>query len=112
VRRSAAILALLALVSSAAIAHVAGADDSHTYRVELNNAFGLTPGSNVRIAGVDAGTVSDVNVNEAKRAEVEIEVSGPLSRFRADATCSSEPQSLIAEYFIDCQPGTGPEPLD
>ena len=26
--------------------------------------------------------------------------------FKADASCSSEPQSLIAEYFLDCQPGT------
>ena len=25
---------------------------------------------------------------------------------KADASCSSEPQSLIAEYFIDCEPGS------
>ena len=35
------LLALLALVASATVAHVAGADDSHSYRIELNNAFGL-----------------------------------------------------------------------
>jgi ABC-type transporter Mla subunit MlaD len=36
---------------------------------------------------------------------VSVSVSGPLSQFRVDATCSSQPQSLIAEYFLDCQPG-------
>jgi virulence factor Mce-like protein len=111
VRRLAAILAVCALLASALTVRVAGADDAHTYRVELSNAFGLTPGSNVRIAGVDAGVVGDVEVNEAKRAEVEIEVSGPLAQFHADATCSSEPQSLIAEYFLDCQPGRAEELL-
>ncbi|HEY7266402.1 MAG TPA: hypothetical protein VH501_01795, partial [Solirubrobacterales bacterium] len=31
--------------------------------------------------------------------------------FKADASCSSEPQSLIAEYYLDCQPGSAPQPL-
>ena len=26
-------------------------------------------------------------------------------------SCSSEPQSLIAEYYLDCDPGTSPQPL-
>ena len=105
-RRPLLLLALLAFATSAIVAHVAGADDSHNYRIELNNAFGLAPGSNVKIAGVISGTVRSLDVNEEKKAVVEIEVSGPLSQFHADAHCSSEPQSLIAEYFIDCQPGT------
>ena len=25
--------------------------------------------------------------------------------FRSDASCQSRPQSLIGEYFVDCQPG-------
>jgi ABC-type transporter Mla subunit MlaD len=89
----------------------ASAGDSHSYRIELDNAFGLVHGSDVRIAGVNAGTVSELSIDPAKRAVVTVNVSGPLSQLRADATCSSQPQSLIAEYFLDCQPGHSPKLL-
>jgi ABC-type transporter Mla subunit MlaD len=104
-RRLALIALLLLGVPTALLVASAGADDSHSYRVELDNAFGLVNGSEVRIAGVTAGTVTDLNVNDAKKAVVTASVSGPLSQFHQDATCSSQPQSLIAEYFLDCQPG-------
>ncbi len=104
-RRLATLVCLVAAVPAIALATGAGADDSHTYRIELDNAFGLVHDSEVRIAGVTAGTVESEDINAAKRAVVTIKVSGPLSQFREDATCSSQPQSLIAEYFLDCQPG-------
>jgi ABC-type transporter Mla subunit MlaD len=113
VRRIALIAALLLASGGALLVASAGAEDSHTYRVELDNAFGLVNGSEVRVAGVTAGTVTDLDVNAAKRAVVTVELSGPLSSLRQSATCSSEPQSLIAEYFLDCQPGkAGPELAD
>jgi ABC-type transporter Mla subunit MlaD len=105
-------LTILALVAACASVLVtsAGADDSHTYQVELDNAFGLVIDSEVRIAGVLAGTVEELDINEAKRAVVTIKVSGPLSTLRESATCTSQPQSLIAEYFLDCQPGKAEDP--
>jgi ABC-type transporter Mla subunit MlaD len=109
-RRIAMTLLLLMVAGAAAIVTRAGADGSHTYNVELDNAFGLVNGSEVRIAGVTAGTITDLNIDAQKRAVVTINVSGPLATFRKSATCSSQPQSLIAEYFLDCQPGTkGPK---
>jgi phospholipid/cholesterol/gamma-HCH transport system substrate-binding protein len=103
-------LALVVAGAAAWIATTAGADDSHTYRIELDNAFGIVEGSEVRIAGVTQGDVTDLDVNAHKRAVLTVEVSGPLSQFGEDTTCSSEPQSLIAEYFIDCQPMGPPLP--
>jgi phospholipid/cholesterol/gamma-HCH transport system substrate-binding protein len=111
VRRIAVIVLVTALCGASALVASAGADDKHTYQVELDNAFGLVSGSEVRIAGVVAGTVTGLDINEAKRAVVTIEISGPLSTLKESATCSSEPQSLIAEYFLDCQPGTQGDPL-
>jgi ABC-type transporter Mla subunit MlaD len=105
-RRIALIFASMLVACGTVVAATAGADDSHTYRVELDNAFGIVNGSEVRVAGVAAGTVTGLDVNEAKRAVLTVEISGALSTFRESATCSSEPQSLIAEYFLDCQPGT------
>jgi ABC-type transporter Mla subunit MlaD len=104
-RRLALIALVLLGVPTALLVASAGADDSHSYKVELDNAFGLVNGSEVRVAGVTAGTVSGLDVNEHKKAVVTIDISGPLSQFHEDATCSSQPQSLIAEYFLDCQPG-------
>jgi virulence factor Mce-like protein len=102
--RRLALLAAILAGAAAWIATSAGADDSHTYRIELDNAFGIVEGSEVRIAGVTQGEVADLDVNQDKRAVLTVEVSGPLSQFGEDTTCSSEPQSLIADYFIDCQP--------
>jgi virulence factor Mce-like protein len=100
-------LALIAIVLAAGVASVAttaGADDTHTYRIEMYNAFGIVEGSDVRIAGVNAGSVKDLEINAEKRAEVTVELTGDLSTLGEDTTCSSEPQSLIAEYFISCDP--------
>jgi ABC-type transporter Mla subunit MlaD len=110
-RRIAATALVLLLAGAGAIVANAGADGSHTYRIELDNAFGLVSGSEVRVAGVVAGTVTGLDINSHKRAEVTVNISGPLSTFRESATCSSQPQSLIAEYFLDCQPGTKGKPL-
>ncbi|MDX6632598.1 MAG: hypothetical protein QOG26_603 [Solirubrobacterales bacterium] len=104
-RRLAFICLLVLTATGSWIASSASAGDGHTYRVELDNAFGLVTGSDVKVAGVIAGSIKGLDVNSSKRAVVTIGVSGPFGDFRADATCSSEPQSLIAEYFIDCEPG-------
>ena len=106
-RRIALILALIA-APIAVLATSAGADDTHTYEIEMYNAFGLVPGSDVRIAGVNAGEVTDLDVDAAKRAIVTVELSGDLGVLGKDTRCSSEPQSLIAEYFISCDPAGPP----
>jgi phospholipid/cholesterol/gamma-HCH transport system substrate-binding protein len=105
-------LIALALLGAAAwwVTGSAGADDSHTYRIEMYNAFGLVDGSDVRIGGVNAGTVTGLDVNAKKRAVATVSLSGPLSVLGKDTHCASEPQSLIAEYFIDCTPKGPPLP--
>jgi phospholipid/cholesterol/gamma-HCH transport system substrate-binding protein len=109
-RRIALILALL-VATAATVATVAGADEKRTYQVELDNAFGLVTGSDLKIGGVVSGSITDLDINAAKKALVTIEVTGPFSDLREDANCSSEPQSLIAEFFLDCQRGQSSEPL-
>src|SRR5205085_9626349 len=82
----------------------------HTYKIEMYNAFGLVKGSDVRIAGVNAGSVSDLGITPDKRAIVTVSTSGPLGVLGKDTRCSSEPQSLIAEYFLTCNPMGPPLP--
>jgi ABC-type transporter Mla subunit MlaD len=110
--RRLALIATVIATGIAGIAATAGADDSHTYTIELDNAFGIVEGSEVRIAGVTAGQVTSLDINEDKRALITVELSGPLSQLGQDTECSSEPQSLIAEYFLDCQPKGDPIPTE
>src|SRR5690554_6051439 len=100
-RRLAAIAAAL-LLGAGVLATGATGDDSHTYFIELDNAFGITNGSEVKVFGVVVGTVTDLDINEEKRALLEVKLSGDLSQLGEDTICSSKPQSLIAEYSIDC----------
>ena len=88
---------------------------SASYWVELDNAFGLVNGADLKIAGVRAGKISDMKVDmHTHRALIGIQVDGSRGDFnslRTDAFCESKPQSLIGEYFMDCQPGKSPTKL-
>lgn len=98
------LIAASLLAGACVLVTSADADDSYTYEIEMFNAFGIVDGSDVRVAGVNAGSVTALDVNERKRAVVTVEVSGPLAQLGEDTTCTTAPGSLIAEYFIDCQP--------
>jgi virulence factor Mce-like protein len=106
--RRIALAALALLATAATLATGAGADDTHTYKIEMYNAFGIVSGSDVRISGVNAGNVTDLEINQDKRAVVTVELSGELAELGDETTCSTEPQSLIAEYFISCEPQGAP----
>ncbi|MDP9385715.1 MAG: MlaD family protein, partial [Actinomycetota bacterium] len=112
------ILVTLVLIASAAAALVAAgaggdADRAGRFTVELDNAFGLVEGGDLKIAGVRAGTIKKMRVDEdTKRALVDFEITKRgFGSLRTDAFCESRPQSLIGEYFLDCAPGTAPKEL-
>ncbi len=107
-RRIALVLSVLAAAGFAFAATSVADEDTHTYKLETYNAFGIVEGSEVKVAGVNAGTVKALEVSEDKTALIEVELTGPLAALGVDTECSSEPQSLIAEYFIDCQPAGEP----
>ena len=79
-----------------------------TYKVELDNAFGLTQDAVVRAAGVEVGSVTELGLQRGtNRAVVTVEIAKPeFGDFREDVFCQVQPQSLIGEYFLNCQPGT------
>ncbi len=79
-----------------------------TYKIELDNAFGLVSGSDFKVAGVIAGSIQSITLDQKTlHAVVTLQVSQKgFGQFHSDAFCQSRPQSLIGEYFIDCNPGT------
>jgi ABC-type transporter Mla subunit MlaD len=99
---------------------VAGRPDEtsgRSYRLVFDNAFGLVKGGDLRVGGVKAGKTTGFDVSkrtgEAPKAVVVAEITEPgFEDFRSDARCEIRPQSLIGEYYVDCQPGSAPRRLD
>lgn len=107
---AAAVLAVVALVLVAA----GGDDEGKRYRIVFDNAFGVVEGADFRVSGVAAGAVEEFDLTDSDPplALVEVSVDEPgLASFRADATCEIRPQSLIGEYYVNCDPGQADEPL-
>lgn len=86
-----------------------------SYKIELDNAFGLTNGADFKVAGVIAGKITNIDLPTACQkgnsaqcyALITVTVNEKgFGAFHKDASCQSRPQSLIGEYFLDCQPGT------
>jgi virulence factor Mce-like protein len=108
-RRAFGVLVVVAAAVGLFVALGGASDDrGKRYWVELDNAFGLTEGADVKVAGVRAGKVKRFKLDrEDMRALVSIELNrGGFDDLRADVRCETRPQSLIGEYFIDCRPGT------
>jgi virulence factor Mce-like protein len=79
-----------------------------TYKVEFQNAFGLVTGADFKVAGVPAGTIKAIGLDQKTlNAVVTIQVNrSGFGQFHQDASCESRPESLIGEYFVDCNPGS------
>jgi ABC-type transporter Mla subunit MlaD len=90
--------------------------EGRTYKLVFDNAFGLVKGGDFRVGGVNAGQTTGFDVEkkkgEAPKAIVTVNVTKPgFGDFRKDASCEVRPQSLIGEYYVDCQPGQSDERL-
>jgi phospholipid/cholesterol/gamma-HCH transport system substrate-binding protein len=115
-KRVASILVVIAALGAAVVLMGAktGGGQSKTIKIVFDNAFGLTSGGDLKIGGVKAGKTTGFTVSNTlpPKAIVTAQVTQPgFTSFRKDATCRVRPQSLIGEYYVDCQPGTSKEPL-
>jgi phospholipid/cholesterol/gamma-HCH transport system substrate-binding protein len=92
-----------------------GGPSNPTYKLEFDNAFGLVNGAPFKVAGVPAGSIKSIGLCYRDKTAhckspldalvtVQVTTKG-FGAFRSDASCQSRPQSLIGEYFVDCQPG-------
>jgi ABC-type transporter Mla subunit MlaD len=117
VRRLLALVVVAAVVAGAFV--LTGASDTskkRKYKIVLDNAFGLVQGGDFRVGGVRAGKTTSFDIIKHKghhpEAVVTAEISEPgFDDFRSDASCEVKPQSLIGEYYVDCQPGTSSKKL-
>jgi ABC-type transporter Mla subunit MlaD len=113
------LIVVLALAAAAAAATAAAGSggppekQGNHFTVELDNAFGVTNGSDVKVAGVRAGQVTGMRVDpRTTHALIDINITEKgFGSLREDAFCETRPQSLIGEYFVDCRPGSSSRAL-
>jgi virulence factor Mce-like protein len=116
VKRVASTLVVIAALGAAVVLMGAksGGGHSKTIKITFDNAFGLTSGGDLKIGGVKAGKTTGFTVSNTlpPKAIVTAKITqAGFSSFRKDASCRIRPQSLIGEYYVDCQPGTSKELL-
>jgi phospholipid/cholesterol/gamma-HCH transport system substrate-binding protein len=121
VRRLAAIfVALLGGGALAAILASASAQgsSSSTFEVVFDDARGLISGQLVKVAGAQAGSVQNVTVvkqgssgHASFKAKIEGSIDAKFMPFHTNATCTIRPQGLIAENYLECDPGSPPAPV-
>ena len=78
------------------------------YEIVFDSAFGLVEGGDLKIGGVIAGKTTGFHLEEQPpyHVVVDAEVTKPgFDSLRSDARCDVRQQSLIGEYFIDCDIG-------
>jgi ABC-type transporter Mla subunit MlaD len=115
VRRVLSILAVGAALLGAVV--LTGARESDpalkSYEIEFDNGFGLVQGGDLKIGGVKAGrtTAFELTKREPYRVIVTAEVTEPgFEGLHRDARCAVRQQSLIGEYFVDCDLGSREAP--
>ena len=117
-RRVIGIVVVLLLLGAGVFALTSGATGSdkpasNEWKVEFDNAFGLIEGADLKIAGVRAGKLTTLEVDQkTKYAVVGFKVTEKgFGGLRSDASCAVLPQSLVGEYYVDCQPGVADKRL-
>ncbi len=102
-----AVVLVLGAVVVLLVSSSGGGNSDPTYKIQLDNAFGLVNGASFKVAGVTAGTIKSIDLDQKTlHAVVTIDVSqSGFGSFHSDAFCQSRPQSLIGEYYISCDPG-------
>ena len=111
------VIGLLLIAGTAFVGLSTGASEPEVtgeFKVEFDNAFGLIEGGDFKVAGVRAGKIKSLDVDmKTKRAVIGFTVTETgFGSLRKDATCEIMPQSLVGEYFVNCEPGTSKETLE
>lgn len=108
-------VAALALATMLILAVGGGAGglfgSTYTLTTRFDNVQGLKSGAVVRLAGVEVGTVEDIQF-AGSEVEVLLEVSTDMqSRITTESRASIGSLSLLGEPIIEISPGSGGTPL-
>jgi phospholipid/cholesterol/gamma-HCH transport system substrate-binding protein len=75
------------------------------------NASGVTPGTDVRVAGLKIGTVQNLSL-DSQSFQVKVEMAlDPTTKLPADSSASITSEGLLGSTFVAMTPGGSPTPL-
>jgi phospholipid/cholesterol/gamma-HCH transport system substrate-binding protein len=98
-------LCVAAVVAILLATSAGGSNGGYTVRAIFDDAGNLVTSENVKIDGVKVGTVGTVVPTPHGKAGVTLNIENPgFQDFRADASCTIEPQALIGEKYVNCLP--------
>jgi virulence factor Mce-like protein len=98
------LLALALLLSGCALMPGNGA---YTLTAEFSRSYNLFPGSPVRVAGIEVGTIADVAVPDgAQHVQVELRIDED-HEIPEDTTAIVVPETLIGERYVQLSPYEG-----
>jgi phospholipid/cholesterol/gamma-HCH transport system substrate-binding protein len=105
-----------AAVLTGASGSSSGSSTGKTYKIQFDNAFGLTNGGDLKIGGVRAGQTTGFDLKKIANGRYVAVVTATVTAsgvggLHKDASCDIRPQSLIGEYYVDCQPGSSSKML-
>jgi phospholipid/cholesterol/gamma-HCH transport system substrate-binding protein len=104
-------LALAAAAVLVVVLILKPAGGGYTVWALFDNAGYAAPGEQVRIAGAPVGTIASESVTRHHLAALTLRINAPgFTPWHANATCTIRPQSLIAERYVDCLPGSAAQP--
>ena len=83
-----------------------------TYEVkaELSDASGLVPNSNVKIGGVDAGLITELDLTEDDTAMLTMVLDPGSGQIGSGATAAARPVNLLGEKYVDLEVGDLKDP--
>jgi virulence factor Mce-like protein len=88
-----------------------GGGSGYEVRAIFDNASFVTPGEDVKVSGVNVGTVKSLDVTADKKAAVALQINNAgFTPFHGDSHCSIRPESLIGERYVECTSGSNSQP--
>ncbi len=112
ISRFAAPTLLLSVLAVIVVVIVGKVNDNDKYVVfaTFSDAGGILKNYNVKIGGVEAGTVEGIELDDQDNAVVRMELEEGAAPIGAGATAKVRPVNLLGEKFIDLDPGDTSEP--
>ena len=83
------------------------------YRISthFNNVGGLQPGNNVRYAGINVGSVTDIVFVNDSTLRVDMQLNNKVANIiKKDATASIGSDGLVGNVIVNISPGNGNKP--
>lgn len=108
-RMGTAVMAVVAASAGVVAMTVPGSDDDSTVVGVFTDAGSLSPGNEVRAAGVEVGKVRDITLEEGK-ARVTLQVDPSVLPLHRDASLQVRPVDLLGEIYVELDAGSPEKP--